>query len=346
MTRPIAAFAPGRVNLIGEHTDYTGGLAFPMAISLGTRAAFHPRVGSRQLEIRSRLFSEAAFVPLDLPPTTEAVARTEPSWARYAAAVVAVIEPARGGVVEVTGDLPIGAGLSSSASFELALALALGYEGPPRSLATTCQRAEELAFGSKTGILDQLASASAREGSAMFLDCKELTVEHVAVPGELEIVIVDSKERRAVAETAYEERRLECMAAEQVIGPLRDGRPGDEKAISDRLLRRRARHVISENERVRRFKRALEEGDLAAAGRLMDESHESLARDYEVSTSGLDDLVGSLRAVEGVLGARLTGAGFGGCVVALSRPGALAGRLGGRPHWLAEPAGGAQLTPG
>ena len=337
------AFAPGRVNLIGEHTDYTGGLCLPMAIGLGTTASFERLPGSPEVLVRSRLYREPVRVGLDLSATTEAIRAIEPPWGRYAAAVVATLGPKDGGVVEVESDLPVGAGLSSSASFELALSLALGFEEDALSLAKSCQAAEQLAFGSPTGILDQASSALGRAGFAMRLDCHDLTVRYVPLPEEVDIVVVDSGETRAVAETAYEERRLQCLAAEEAIGPLRQAAPGDEKSIRDPLIARRARHVVSENARVDAFAEALAGGDLAEAGRLMDESHASLAGDYEVSTPTLDELASHLRRFEGVFGARLTGAGFGGCVVALTRSGALSTRLARNDHWVVGPAAGARL---
>lgn len=342
-TSPRPAFAPGRVNLIGEHTDYSGGLALPMAIGLGTTATFTPDKASRTIEVRSALFAERALLPLDLVGDPEAVASVEPSWARYAAAVLATVGSKSGGLLEVESDLPISAGLSSSASFELALALALGFEGEARHLATTCQAAEKIAFGSETGPLDQMASAMGQRGKAIRLDCHSLAIEYVDLPAGAELVVVDSGERRAVAETAYSGRRLQCLEAEEVIGPLRLARPGHEAAIEDPLIRRRARHVLSENARVDAFRDALETGDIGLAGALMDESHTSLASDYEVSTPALDSLVTSLRQLPGVHGARLTGAGFGGYVVVLTEPGALFGRLGDRAHWVVEASDGARL---
>ncbi len=337
------AFAPGRVNLIGEHTDYTGGRAFSVAAGLGTRALFRPEHASERVEVVSRLYGESASLRRAPAGDGGQLATLLPAWARHAAGVVAAIRPSAGGVVELTGDLPAGAGLGSSASFALALALALGFEGEPVELAKACQRAEQLATGQETGLLDQLSSACGRPGQGMLLDFADLSVSYVAIPDGAEIVLVDSGERRVVAETAYGERLAQCRAAEAEIGPLRLASPGAEAAITDPLVARRVRHVIEENARVDAFAGALSGGDLEGAGRLMDESHASLATHYEVSTPLLDELVAFLRSQRGVLGARLTGAGFGGCAVALCRPGALVGKVSGRPHWRVEPSGGARL---
>lgn len=337
------SFAPGRVNLIGEHTDYTGGLAMPMAIGLGTTIRYTPEAGSRFVELVSSVEKEPARVDLALPASLTAIGRLSPSWARYVGGVVATLRPTEGGRGAVTSDVPIGAGLSSSASFELALALALGFGGDARSLARACQQAEHLAFGAPTGILDQMAGACAERGCAMQLDCHSLAVVQVPLPGDVEIAVVHSGLPRAVASTAYAERRSQCLAAEEVVGPLRLARLDDLSQLRDEVLARRARHVVTENERVRQFSDALLADDLSEAGRLMAESHASLRDDYEVSLPALDDLVGFLQETPGVYGARLTGAGFGGCAVALAAPGALAGALEGRTHWFVRPEDGARL---
>jgi galactokinase len=315
----VEAFAPGRVNLIGDHTDYTGGLVLPMAIDLGTTV--RGEVVGDVVHLTSADEAAAAVVPLDVSDP----AGIDPAWARYVGGVVAELRPTTGLRGEITTTLPIGGGLSSSAALEVALALALGFEGTPLALAQLCQRAEQRASGVPCGIMDQLASAAGVDGHALLIDCHALTVEPVPIPDDIEIVVVHSGQPRALAGSAYAERRAQCEAAEAVLGPLRlIEDPSAADVLHDPDIRRRARHVISENLRVRAAAAALGSGAVEEFGRLMIASHASLRDDFEVSTPVLDALVQRLASTAGVLGARLTGAGFGGCVVALARPGALA----------------------
>lgn len=306
--------APGRVNLIGDHTDYTGGLVLPMAIDRETVVDVEPH---EVVELRSFDEPETVVVPLDVPDPSA----VRPGWGRYVAGVVSVLRPATGvrGVVGTT--IPIGAGLSSSAALEVAVALALGFDGTPLELARACQRAEQVATGVPCGIMDQLASASGVAGHALLIDCATSSVTPVPLPDELEVVVVHSGQTRAVAATAYAERRAQCEAATVVVGPLREASPDDLGALDEPVLRRRARHVVSENTRVAAFSDALAGGRFDELGPLLDASHASLRDDFEVSTPELDALVARLAATPGVLGARLTGAGFGGCVVALAERG-------------------------
>lgn len=326
------AVAPGRVNLIGDHTDYLGGLVLPMAIHLGTTVEGDP--GGDTVTLTSADQTDRAVVPLDVEdPTTVA-----PGWGRYVAGVVAEVRPTTGFTGTVTTTLPIGGGLSSSAALEVAVALALGFDGPPLALAEACQRAEQRASGVPSGIMDQLASAAGVDGHALLIDCRSLEVRPVAIPEDVEIVVVDSGEARTLVGSAYAERRAQAEMAEAVIGPLRDATTIDLRRLEDPLVQARARHVITENARVWAFAEALEEGWPAEAGALMAASHASLREDYEVSTPTLDALVEHLSAMPGVYGARLTGAGFGGCVVALTEPGAL------DEGWAVRPAAGARVT--
>jgi galactokinase len=237
--------------------------------------------------------------------------------------VVSVLRPPAGFTGRVSTTLPVGAGLSSSAAFEVAVALSLGFSGSVLELALACQRAEQIASGVPCGIMDQLASAAGVDGHALLIDCSALTVTPVPVPEGVEVVVVHSGEPRQLADSAYAERRARCEAAEALIGPLRLASVSDAESIDDPMTRARARHVVTENQRVRDFAAALRAGDLGECGLLMVASHESLRVDFEVSTPGLDALVASLVGMPGVYGARLTGAGFGGCVVALAAPGAV-----------------------
>jgi galactokinase len=213
--------------------------------------------------------------------------------------------------------------LSSSAALEVALALALGFDAVPTVMARACQRAEQTATGVPSGLMDQLAVSAAREGHALLIDFTELAMEPVAMPPEAEVVVVHSGVSRALARSGYTARRAECEAAARGLGSLGRLEPEAILGVPDPVLRRRARHVVTECDRVRWFAAALSSGDLPEAGRLMTASHGSLSRDFEVSTPELDALVEHLVSTPGVHGARLTGAGFGGCVVALADPGAV-----------------------
>lgn len=313
----VTAFAPGRVNLIGDHTDHTGGLCLPMAVSMGVT------VSGRRGGDRIRLRSTATHGAVDLPLRVDDPAGIEPPWARYVAGIVAEAAPSEGLDAVISSDLPMGAGLSSSAALEVAIALALGCDDDPVAVAQRCQRAEQRASGVPCGILDQLASLAGTTGHALVLDCRTNTWRPVPVPDTLEIVVVHSGQERALAGSAYAERRAQCEAAEAHIGPLRGATLGDVDSIPDPVLRRRARHVVTENQRVRDAADALAVDDRSALGTLFDDSHRSLRDDFEVSTPVVDALVDRLRSAPGVHGVRITGGGFGGCVVAVTEPGAL-----------------------
>lgn len=336
----VRARAPGRVNLIGDHVDYLGGRVLPMALDLGTEVA--GRRGGATVELTSTDDDEPVRLPLrlDRPETVE------PSWGRYVAGVIAELAPDEGLVGRVTGDLPIGAGLSSSASLELAVALALGFEGGPADLARLGQRAEQRASGVPSGIMDQLVIAAAEPGAALLIDCGTLTYRPVAMPEDLAVVVVHSGQARTLAGSGYATRRAEVEAA---LRPLDDGPvegwldrvdPADVERLGDLTGRRRARHALSEQRRVTAFAAALERDDRPALGELLTAGHASLRDDYEVSTPVVDALVERLAARPGVWGARMTGGGFGGCVVALTEPGALA------EGWQVRPAGGATVEVG
>jgi galactokinase len=312
----VHAFAPGRVNVIGDHTDHTGGWVLPMAIDLGTTITGER--GGDVVELRSDAEDDLAVVALDV----EDPARVSPPWARYVAGVVAELRPASGLRGSVSTTLPVGAGLSSSAALEVAVGLALGFGGSPVELATACQRAEQRASGVPCGLMDQLASVAGVDGSLLLLDCRSLEVTPVPLPDDVAVLGVHSGVERTLAGSAYADRRADCEAAERLVGPLRDASVADVDGLPE-PLRRRARHVVTENARVLAFVDALAAGDLAEAGRLLGESHRSLRDDFEVSTPVVDALVERVAATPGVHGARMTGGGFGGVVVALAEPGAV-----------------------
>jgi galactokinase len=333
------AFAPGRVNLIGEHTDHQGGFALPMAVQLGTTVEVV--VGGDEVRLRSATEDAEVVLPLSVGDPS----LVEPPWGRYVAGVIAAVAPGVGVRGTVTTTLPVGAGLSSSAALEVAVALALGFDGSPRELARACQRAEQRASGVPCGIMDQLASAAGVAGHALLLDCRTDEVTPVSLPDGVEVVAVHSGQARQLSGSAYAKRRAACEAAASEVGPLRDADVDDLDSIGNAEVRRPARHVVTENQRVLDFVAACRTADLAALGPLLAASHASLRDDFEVSTPALDQLVDRLLAIPGVLGARLTGAGFGGCAVALCEAGAgerVVAELGG---WLLLPSAGARLLP-
>jgi galactokinase len=336
--------APGRVNLVGGHSDYTGGLVLPMAIDLET--TIDGERGGDRIELRSEQEEQVGVVSLARLDEPHPVPGIEPRWARYVAAVAVATGLRTGFRGTVTTTLPIGTGLSSSAALEVAVALALGADDDGSAdrpaLAEALRGAELVASGVPCGVMDQLASLCGVEGHAILLDCTTLAFTPVAVPAGAVVVVVDSGETRSLAGVPYAQRRDETVRAAEVLGGIgspRTATRADVDAITDPVLRRRARHIVTENERVRGVCEAFAAGDLAGAGALMTESHASLRDDQEVTTARLDELVERLVATPGVHGARLTGGGWGGCVVALCEPGALDGT--GR---LVRPSAGATIT--
>jgi len=328
--RTVVVWAPGRVNLIGEHTDYSGGLVLPIAIEFGITLA--GCADADDVTLTSNAFEGAQAFRAD--GGGEPVA----GWSRYAQAVAAELallgRPPVGLTGSLSSNLMPGSGLSSSAALEVAIALALcavaDFELEPLDLALAGQRAELRAVGVPCGILDQAACLLGREGSAIMLDCGTLEHHLVAVPEGGGLFIVDSGVERSLENTAYAERRAELEHALGLVGADRSTEVAPSALAGlDDVSRRRLRHVVTENARVRRFAAALEDGDLAAAGGLLGESHESLRDDYEVSVPELDLLV-ELAGAAGAYGARLLGGGFGGSVLVLTdveRADAIAGTM-------------------
>jgi galactokinase len=312
---PRTVIAPGRVNIIGDHTDYTGGLVLPMAIDLATTIT--GEIQDHVVNLTSE-GEEPISVPLNIDDPTS----VSPFWGRYIAGVVKTTKPRHGFRGHVTTTLPIGAGLSSSAALEVATALALGFEGTPLELAQVTRESEQIASGVPCGIMDQLASAAGKEGHALLIDCHTLDIEYVPMPTDVEIVVIFGH-HRTLAGSAYAERFQQCADAEAIIGPLRLATIEDVARISDPTVALRAAHVISENQRVRDFASCMRSTDYRSAGDLMIESHQSLRNDFESSTPQMDELVSELMTARGVYGARMTGGGFGGCVVAMTEPNAL-----------------------
>ena len=308
--------APGRVNLIGEHTDYTGGLVFPMAIDRWTTIDYDVTGSGIVLDSADAAgtVSIALGQPFDAAMT--------PSWGKYVGAVASLLDSPRGISGHVSTTIPVGAGLSSSAALEIAVALALGSELPSSELAQLTRRAEHIATGVPTGIMDQLCIASARDGHGTMIDCRTLEVQHVPIPTDVKIVVRFIAHRTLVG-SAYADRVAQCAAAESIIGPLRDASMADIAAITDATIASRARHVISDNARVISFASALTGGDYGTAGEIMSDCHRSLAEDFAISNDQMNAAVQDMRAVPGVFGARMTGGGFGGCIVALCEPDAV-----------------------
>jgi galactokinase len=325
---------PGRVNLIGDHTDYTGGLVMPMTIDRWTVIEGERQAGPIELVSAD----EPEPVRLSLPVADAAT--VEPHWGRYVAGVAAEMgADAHGVQARITTDIPVGAGLSSSAALELATALALGFEGDPIALAELGRRAEHRASGVPCGIMDQLSIAAGVEGHALLIDCHDLTVEPVPLPADI-AVIVRFVQHRTLVGSEYADRVDECAAAEASIGPLRLADLAAVDTITDDVIRRRARHVVTENQRVRDFAEALRRHDLSEVGRLMLVSHDSLRDDFEISTAVMDAAVADLAGRPGVHGARMTGGGFGGCIVAIADA-ASASAAAGDDGWIVHAVDGA-----
>jgi len=328
---PRVAVAPGRVNLIGEHTDYNDGFVLPMAIGRAAVVVFRPR-DDRTLRGHSVAFDETRSLDLD-----ELSAPGGNDWLSYVAGVAWAFEteglPARGLDVVVDGDVPIGAGLSSSAALELATARALAAAGElewdPVRMAKLGQKAENQYVGMNCGIMDQFASAVSQAGSAVLLDCRSLETRPVPVPEGAAVVVMDTGARRSLAGSAYNDRRAACervvaylATLDPSVSALRDVTPQlleRGKDALDATDLKRARHVVPENTRPLKMAEALKAGDLPAAGRLMNDSHYSLRDLYEVSCEELDLITEIAREQPSCYGARMTGAGFGGCAVALVR---------------------------
>jgi len=329
----VVVCAPGRVNLIGEHTDYNDGFVLPAAIDRCALVAANLRA-DRRVQIHALDLDAQTTFWLDDVSAEENISRHN-DWSDYPRGVAWALQ-GRGVTLAgmnavLTSDVPVGAGLSSSAAVEVAFAFAWqqlsGFALERADLALTCQKAENDFVGVNCGIMDQFISALGQAGHALLIDCRSLAHEPVAVPEGISIVICDSMKRRGLVDSAYNERRQECQTGVGLlqrrlpgITALRDVTPADLAQFGDGLpapVDRRVRHVVHENSRVHAFASALRQGELLTAGALMNDSHASLRDDYEVSCAELDALVEAAWAAPGVYGSRMTGAGFGGCTVSL-----------------------------
>jgi galactokinase len=312
----VVAQAPARANLIGEHTDYNDGFVLPAAIELRTV------VGGRRAD-RIRLVADGHPGVAEVDPNSGSGPLT--GWGRYVTAVVRALRDdgrtVRGLDGTVVSDVPVGAGLSSSAALEVALVLAL-LDDPPDAvdLARICRRAENAYVGVGSGIMDPLASAGCRAGTALLIDCRSLVRRPVRVPDGMRLLVIDSGERRELTAGDYDRRRGECVEAARLLG-VGSLREATAELVRERRLPEplasRARHVVTENARALAAVEALEADDRPALRELFAASHASLATDFEVTTPALDALVEIAAGTPGVIAARMTGAGFGGCVVAL-----------------------------
>ena len=317
--------APGRVNLIGEHTDYNDGFVLPLAIEravwIGLRRRHDPLV-----HVWSVDFDKDASFNAQRPE------QGGPAWIEYLKGMAWSLGDAghalTGFDAAMASDVPIGAGLSSSAAIELATARAFqatsGFDWEAPRIALLAQRAENQWVGVNCGIMDQMISAVGIEGHAVLIDCRSLELTPVPLPDDTAVVILDTATRRGLVDSAYNERRDQCQAAADHFGvkALRDVRlPALEvrQIELESTIAKRALHVVSENERTVAAAQAMSAGDAETLGELMNASHESLRDDFEVSSPALDTIVEIARAQDGCYGARMTGAGFGGCAVALVR---------------------------
>jgi galactokinase len=333
----LFAFAPGRVNLIGEHTDYNEGFVLPLAVDKGIRFAGNAR-HDRTVRLHSVDYDSTATFSLDslMPDSSN-------RWADYFKGVAQEFQKRgiglKGCDAVLQGDLPRGAGLSSSAALEVASAVFLrsasGFTIPDMDIVHVAQDAENNFVGLRCGIMDMYASYMGQAGSALQIDCRDLSYKLAPMPKGLKVVVCNTGVARTLASSAYNERRSECEEGVRILSgflpgvrALRDVSPEALKAHEASLpevVRKRVRHVVMENQRVLDTVAAMGRGDLSTLGRLMFESHESLREDYQVSCKELDALVDIARGCPGVVGARMTGAGFGGCTVTLVEEGSVSG---------------------
>ena len=318
--------APGRVNLIGEHTDYNGGFVLPLAIDRAVWIALQPRDDCRVV-VYSADYDQSGEFSLD-----ELQSNQNTGWIEYLRGTAWSLQEAghrlTGWEGVLMGDVPLGAGLSSSAALEMATARALAAAGNlawnPAEMAKLGQHAENKWVGVNCGIMDQLISAAGQAQHAMLIDCRSLDTRPVPFPSGVAVVVLDTSTRRGLVDSAYNERRSQCEAAAKFFGvtALRDVSPEQFRQSADgldALTRRRALHVITENSRTLQAAEAMQHGNAMELGRLMYESHRSLRDDYEVSSDALNAMVECASDHEACYGARMTGAGFGGCAMALIR---------------------------
>lgn len=315
----IEATAHGRINIIGDHTDYTGGFVLPMAIEESTVVS-----GVLDDVDRWELVSDDEPERLEITSAVDDPSSVRPEWGRYVAGVLDEVRRSGRSVPgfrgRVSTSLPIGSGLSSSAALEIAVARVALHDAEvdARELALMCQRAERRASGVPCGIMDQLCIAAGTPNVPLLIDCESLVVENVDLPGDVHVTYEFITPRR-LAGSEYATRVNQAQTATSFVGPLRHADPPVVESIPDPVVRRRARHIVTENRRVLDFVSAARTGDVETMGQIMIESHRSMQYDYETSNDLMDAAVDRTLSEPDVLGARLTGGGFGGCVVALRR---------------------------
>lgn len=315
--------APGRINLIGEHTDYSEGFVLPVAIDRYVSVAFTPRLDNL-IQVYSIDFDETLTIPLDN------LIHGHGGWKDYVIAMAWALTDCgydlSGWQGVVSGNIPIGAGLSSSAAFEVAVGkafcLASDIRISPKDLAKISRKAETQWVGLNVGIMDHLISAAGKENHAMLLDCRNYEMEYIPIPQELRLVVLDTKTRRELTSSAYNERHREVSEAAERLGikQLREATSSlldQNKHKLNNLIYQRAKHVISENERVNKFVAAMRKNELGTMGDLINQSHNSLKNDFEVSSKELNIIVEVAQNHPYCVGARMMGAGFGGCALAL-----------------------------
>ena len=326
---PAIYRAPGRVNLIGEHTDYNDGFVMPAALDLYTLVAVSPR-SDRRLQVYSANLKEKCDIDLDsIHPGRSG------HWSDYVRGVAGVLQSAgyelRGADLAITSDVPLGSGLSSSAALEVSTAWALlsnsQLTATPTEIAQMCQKAEHVYAETRCGIMDQFISCHGRAGHALMLDCRSLKFELLPIPSQTRLMVCNTMVKHEHASGGYNTRRRECEEGVRALAEvlpgiraLRDVTLDEVEKHRERLnpvVYKRVRHVVSENERVKKAAHVLQAGDVAAFGRLMADSHRSLRDDYEVSTAELDLMVELASGQTGVYGSRMTGGGFGGCTINL-----------------------------
>jgi galactokinase len=330
-SKPTAGVrAPGRVNLIGEHTDYNHGFCLPMAIERDVRIVLKPRK-DKKVRVLS-LEQPGQIVEFDLSPAIPKATSKEQHWADYVKGCAQVLiekkVALKGCDLAITGDVPLGSGLSSSAALEVASLHAFLTAAKKTlkgtEIATLGQRAENRYVGVNCGILDQLSSACCVKGKAMLMDCRTLGLSYAPLPKGVSVVIADTGKRRGLVDSAYNERRSQCEAGAKALGVshLRDVSmhglwQAGQAGKLDRLAIQRCEHVVAEDGRTTAAYSLLKAGDAVSFGQLMDQSHADLRDKFQVTCAELDDMVAIARGLPGCLGSRMTGAGFGGCTVSL-----------------------------
>jgi galactokinase len=318
--------APGRINLIGEHTDYNNGFVFPIAINRDIKMVLSPR-DDRQVSLYSLDFHENKTFSLDNLRHSKKI-----GWVSYVKAVIWILKQSgfalTGFNAVIKGNIPRGAGLSSSAAFELVIAkafsLASAFKWDPALMARLCQQAENKWVGVNCGIMDQMTIACGKKNKAMLIDCRDLTVKYVQLPKDMVFVIMDTGTRRGLCSSVYNTRRIECEKTAKLlhVDSLREVNEeflNRKKYLLSKKCYLRACHIVSENVRVLAAVAAIEKGKIKQFGKLMNASHESLKNDFVVSSFHLDTMVACARELACCYGARMTGAGFGGCAIALVR---------------------------